>query len=328
MVRRGRQRCGGAVRDALASAGLSPADVGALFFVTVTGVATPSIDARLVNRMGLPTDIVRVPIFGLGCVAGAAGLAREDAEWLDEVALSRYDDLARNTPTGVEFDAAELGREPLPIRRRLVLQGLRTVAREREVEFAVVGPDAPIVAGLADRFEAAGVKVFAPSAKAAVLEGSKGFTKDQFFHAGVEPFFPPLDDKPDFAKAMVLAEDTLTFAGSPVLAVAEQMVEHTPGITRLLDRLERKRLVRRSRSTRDRRRVYCRITPEGAALVRLASHLGRPKGGPSPEFSLKPIAAWHQDIVVAGYLILGPMTGAFRDKRSMVWRSLRERFFM
>ena len=65
-----------AVRDALASAGMAPADIGALFFVTVTGVATPSIDARLVNRMGLPTDIVRVPIFGLGCVAGAAGLAR------------------------------------------------------------------------------------------------------------------------------------------------------------------------------------------------------------------------------------------------------------
>jgi alkylresorcinol/alkylpyrone synthase len=65
-----------AVRDALASAGLAPADVGALFFVTVTGVATPSIDARLINRMGLPADVIRVPIFGLGCVAGAAGLAR------------------------------------------------------------------------------------------------------------------------------------------------------------------------------------------------------------------------------------------------------------
>jgi alkylresorcinol/alkylpyrone synthase len=65
-----------AMRAALAAAGLGPADVSALFFVTVTGVATPSIDARLVNRVGLPAHTKRVPIFGLGCVAGAAGIAR------------------------------------------------------------------------------------------------------------------------------------------------------------------------------------------------------------------------------------------------------------
>ena len=65
-----------ALRESLEAAGVPVSDVGALFFVTVTGVATPSIDARLINRMGLPTDVTRVPIFGLGCVAGAAGLAR------------------------------------------------------------------------------------------------------------------------------------------------------------------------------------------------------------------------------------------------------------
>lgn len=65
-----------AVRQALDDAGLAPADVDALFSVTVTGVATPSIDARLVNRLGLRPDVKRVPIFGLGCVAGAAGIAR------------------------------------------------------------------------------------------------------------------------------------------------------------------------------------------------------------------------------------------------------------
>jgi alkylresorcinol/alkylpyrone synthase len=61
---------------ALARAGLSGSDLDAIFFVSVTGVCSPSIDARLVNRMDLRTDIKRNPIFGLGCVAGAAGIAR------------------------------------------------------------------------------------------------------------------------------------------------------------------------------------------------------------------------------------------------------------
>jgi alkylresorcinol/alkylpyrone synthase len=65
-----------AVSDALGRAGLTVDDVGALIFVTVTGVATPSIDARLMNRLGLPSGVKRMPIFGLGCVAGAAGIAR------------------------------------------------------------------------------------------------------------------------------------------------------------------------------------------------------------------------------------------------------------
>jgi len=61
---------------ALQNAGLKPQDLGALLFTTVTGVASPSIDALLINRMGLPANIRRTPIFGLGCVAGAAGIAR------------------------------------------------------------------------------------------------------------------------------------------------------------------------------------------------------------------------------------------------------------
>jgi alkylresorcinol/alkylpyrone synthase len=61
---------------ALQSAGLETRDLGALLFTTVTGVASPSIDALLINRMKLPANIRRTPIFGLGCVAGAAGIAR------------------------------------------------------------------------------------------------------------------------------------------------------------------------------------------------------------------------------------------------------------
>jgi alkylresorcinol/alkylpyrone synthase len=65
-----------AVRRALDLAGMQPRDVDHLFFVTVTGIATPSLDARLMNRLGLRPDVKRTPIFGLGCVAGAAGTAR------------------------------------------------------------------------------------------------------------------------------------------------------------------------------------------------------------------------------------------------------------
>jgi alkylresorcinol/alkylpyrone synthase len=65
-----------ALRNALDRAQLAPEAIDNLMFVTVTGIATPSIDARLINRMGLRTDVKRTPIFGLGCVAGAAGLAR------------------------------------------------------------------------------------------------------------------------------------------------------------------------------------------------------------------------------------------------------------
>ncbi len=65
-----------AICHAITPLGLMPSDIDALYFVSVTGVASPSVDARLVNRMGLSRHIKRVPIFGLGCVAGAAGLAR------------------------------------------------------------------------------------------------------------------------------------------------------------------------------------------------------------------------------------------------------------
>ena len=65
-----------AVQAALERAERRPDDVRALVTTTVTGVATPSLDARLVAPLGLPSDVRRVPLFGLGCVAGAAGIAR------------------------------------------------------------------------------------------------------------------------------------------------------------------------------------------------------------------------------------------------------------
>jgi alkylresorcinol/alkylpyrone synthase len=65
-----------AIRQALDRAGLEVADVDTIVFVSVTGLATPSLDARLMNRLGFSPTVRRIPIFGLGCVAGAASLAR------------------------------------------------------------------------------------------------------------------------------------------------------------------------------------------------------------------------------------------------------------
>ncbi len=72
----------------LAAAKVAPAEVDAIFFSTVTGLASPSIDAHLVTRLGLRPDVKRVPMFGLGCVAGAA-------------AVSRATDYVRGHPGGV-----------------------------------------------------------------------------------------------------------------------------------------------------------------------------------------------------------------------------------
>ncbi|HEU4493257.1 MAG TPA: 3-oxoacyl-[acyl-carrier-protein] synthase III C-terminal domain-containing protein [Rubrobacteraceae bacterium] len=65
-----------AARRALDRVGADPKEVGAIFFVSTTGVSTPSLDARLIFRLGLSEHARRVPIWGLGCAAGAAGLAR------------------------------------------------------------------------------------------------------------------------------------------------------------------------------------------------------------------------------------------------------------
>jgi alkylresorcinol/alkylpyrone synthase len=64
------------LREALDAARVNATDVDLLIVTSVTGVAVPSIDARLIPRLGLRPDVKRLPIFGLGCVAGAAALAR------------------------------------------------------------------------------------------------------------------------------------------------------------------------------------------------------------------------------------------------------------
>jgi alkylresorcinol/alkylpyrone synthase len=65
-----------AASRALDRAGIGPAEIGAIVTVSTTGIATPSLDALLMERMRLPRTVERLPIFGLGCAGGTLGLAR------------------------------------------------------------------------------------------------------------------------------------------------------------------------------------------------------------------------------------------------------------
>jgi len=65
------------------------------------------------------------------------------------------------------------------------LDGLVAFAKQSDIDFVVIGPEAPLTAGLADRFEAAGIKALGPSAKGAQLEASKGFVKDLCAECGI-----------------------------------------------------------------------------------------------------------------------------------------------
>ena len=64
------------LKSALAQAEIEPSEVDVVFSTTVTGLTVPSLEARLATRLGFRPDVKRVPLFGLGCVAGAAGMAR------------------------------------------------------------------------------------------------------------------------------------------------------------------------------------------------------------------------------------------------------------
>ena len=64
-----------AASAAIAKAGLVPADIDGVVSVSTTGIATPSLEARVGPRLGLRSDVRRVPLFGLGCAGGVSGLA-------------------------------------------------------------------------------------------------------------------------------------------------------------------------------------------------------------------------------------------------------------
>lgn len=91
------------------------------------------------------------------------------------------------------------------------LDGLVSFAADKAIDFVIVGPEAPLVAGLADRLNEAGVKVFGPSAAAARLEGSKAHMKDVLASSGVPTAAYGRFTDPDEAKAYIAEQ------GAPIV---------------------------------------------------------------------------------------------------------------
>lgn len=109
------------------------------------------------------------------------------------------------------------------------IDGLLALAQREAAAFTVVGPEAPLVAGIVDRFRAAGLRVFGPSAKAAQLEGSKAFAKDFMQRHGIPTAaygsFTDIDAAESFIRAhgapIVVKADGLAAGKGVILAETE-----------------------------------------------------------------------------------------------------------
>jgi phosphoribosylamine--glycine ligase len=95
------------------------------------------------------------------------------------------------------------------------LDGIVGFARDQRIDFVVVGPEGPLVAGLVDKLDAAGIKAFGPNAAAAVLEGSKAFTKDFCARHGI-----PTAAYGRFTEA-VAAKAYIRRQGAPIVVKAD-----------------------------------------------------------------------------------------------------------
>ena len=95
------------------------------------------------------------------------------------------------------------------------IDALVTAARECGVDFVVVGPEIPLVAGLVDRMEAAGIRTFGPRARAAEIEGSKSFMKELCTRVGIPTAAYARFDEPDEAKEYIHSH------GAPIVVKAD-----------------------------------------------------------------------------------------------------------
>ncbi|GAB4222932.1 MAG: 3-oxoacyl-[acyl-carrier-protein] synthase III C-terminal domain-containing protein [Acidobacteriota bacterium] len=125
-----------AVRGALDRAGIGPERVDLVVSTTVTGIATPSLEARLMNRIPFRRDLRRIPMFGLGCVAGVAGVARV-ADFL----AGRPDGVA--LLLSVELCSLTLQRESISV-ANMIASGL---FGDGGAAVVVGGPDSGLDAG-------------------------------------------------------------------------------------------------------------------------------------------------------------------------------------
>lgn len=191
----GTRACAGAI----AAAGLAPEDVDLICSTTVTGIGVPSIEARLVPRVGMREDVVRLPIYGLGCAGGVAGVARTH-DYLtahpDRVAVL----------VSVELCTLTLQRDD-PSTANMVASGLFgdgaaavvMVGDERAAQVRLAGPAGPWVRDsysclYADSERAmgwdvgsAGLKIVLGVEVPELVEKNLGRTVDDFLHqAGVD----------------------------------------------------------------------------------------------------------------------------------------------
>ncbi len=95
------------------------------------------------------------------------------------------------------------------------LDGIVRFATNNNIDFVVVGPEAPLVAGLVDRLDVAGIKAFGPKAEAAEIEGSKCFMKDLLERYGIPSGYFNRFDEPEAAKSFIHAK------GAPIVVKAD-----------------------------------------------------------------------------------------------------------